>query len=210
MFLILDHYPAMHILLTEFESDVNEYIDPDKVNAKVKKISDQITSEIEEIGKKVLEISNTYDISIKTIFGRKKPWLLWILLFPIYVFSWLNNILPYQPARLIIQNIIKDHAFDAAIKFLLGLSLFPVFWFFISLILYLIGLPVTYIFGYLILSVISCVNFKNAHLVFREASTKKKLKILKRDHPEVYATFVNGIKRLNDFRTNVLSSVNSK
>ena len=206
----LDHYPAMHILLTEFESDVNEYIDPDKVNAKVKKISDQITSEIEEIGKKVLEISNTYDISIKTIFGRKKPWLLWILLFPIYVFSWLNNILPYQPARLIIQNIIKDHAFDAAIKFLLGLSLFPVFWVFISLILYLIGLPVTYIFGYLILSVVSCVNFKNAHLVFREASTKKKLKILKRDLPEVYATFVNGIKRLNDFRTNVLSSVNSK
>lgn len=206
----LDHYPAMQVLLTELEHDVHQYIDPDKVNFKVKKISDLLTPELIQTGKEIVDISNTYDISIKTIHGRNKPWLLWILLFPIYVFSWLNNILPYQPARRIIQNKIKDHAFDAAIKFLLGLSLFPVFWFFVSLLLYLIGLPVTYIFGYLILSVVSCVNFKNANLIFREASTKKRLKILKRDHPEIYTTFVNGIKRLNEFRTNVLSSVNSK
>ena len=196
----LDQYPAMQVLLTDLENDEYEYIDPKKVNKKVEKLSKQLTPEVIETGKQVVEISNQYDISIKTASGRKKPWVYLVLLFPLYAFSWLNNIIPYQPIRRIIDTKIKDHTFDATVKYMLGLFLFPLFWLVITMILWIIGVPGEFIIGYFGLSIFTSILFKNSMLVFEEASVIKKLEALKSKHPEVYKTFVDGIHSLNEFR----------
>ncbi len=200
----LDQYPAMQVLLTDLENDVQEYINPEKVNQKVRRLSEQLTPEIIETGKQIVEISNTYDISIKSTSGRKKPWMYWVLLFPLYVFSWINNILPYQPIKRIINTKIKDHTFDATVKYMLGLILFPAFWVFVSIVLWLSGTPMLYILGYLSVSIFTSVYFKNSMLLFREATVKKKLDALKINQPEEYKTFVEGIKTLNEFRKKAL------
>jgi 1-acyl-sn-glycerol-3-phosphate acyltransferase len=201
----LDQYPAMQVLLTDLENDENEYINPSKVNEKVEKLSDKLTPELIDIGKQVVEISNNHDISIKTVNGRKRPWMYWVLLFPLYLFSWLNNIIPYQPIRNLLRTKIKDHAFDATVKYMLSLFLFPLFWILISIILLITGVPGMYILGYLVLSGFTSVYFKNANHLFREASTKKRLKALRIEKPEVYKTFIEGINSLNEFRQKALS-----
>ena len=55
----------MQVLLIDLETDEKNYLDPAEINRKVKKISDQLTSELVELGKQVVEISNTHDLSIK-------------------------------------------------------------------------------------------------------------------------------------------------
>ncbi len=200
----LDQYPAMQVILTDLENQEQEYLNPEKVNSKVKKLSEQLTPELIETGKEVVEIANQYDISIKTTFGRKKAWAYLILLFPFYLFSWLNNILPYQPIKRLINTKIKDHTFDATVKYMLALFLFPTFWALITLIIWLIGVPWEYAFAYLGISVGTSIFFKNANHLFRESLTRKKLEKLQKDEPEVYRTFIEGIKSLNEFRSKVL------
>lgn len=200
----LDHYPALQVVLTDLENDAHQYIDPGRVNEKIEKIDSELTPEIIETGKQVVDISNKYNLSIKTINGRKRPWALLVLLFPLYLFAWFNNIIPYLPVRNVINNKVKDRAFDASIKFLISLFFFPAFWGFIALILFIASVPSTYIFGYLILSLYTSIFFKNANHFFREATTQKRLKSLKERAPDEYKTFMDGINSLNEFRSKVL------
>ncbi len=200
----LDQYPAMQVLLTDLENDEKEYIDPKKVNQKVQQLSDQLSPELIETGKEVVEISNKYDISIKSTFGREKPWLYLVLLFPLYLFSLINNIIPYQPISKLISTKIKDHTFDATAKYMLCLILFPFFWVLISLILWVSGIPELYVLSYFGLSIFTSIHFKNSMLIFSEASTKKRLERLKSEKPGLYKTFIEGIKTLNEFRQKAL------
>lgn len=200
----LDHYPAMQVVLTELENEVDNYLDPEIVNERVEKVAAIISEDEIEAGKQIVEISNKHDISIKTINGRKKPWALLLLLSPLYLFSWVNNILPYQPVRKMIRDKIKDKAFDASIKFVMGLALFPLFWVAVSLVMWISGVPSIYIFGYLGLSAFTSIYYKTANIFLREALTKKRLQALKRDHPEEYKTFMDGLQKLNELRRKAL------
>lgn len=200
----LDQYPAMQVVLTDLENDVSNYLNPDSANKNVAKVATVISEDEIEAGKNVVEISNAYDISVKTINGRKKPWFLLILLSPLYLFSWVNNIIPYLPVRKMIREKIKDKAFDASIKFVMGLALFPAFWILISLILLMSGVPTLYIWIYLGLSVFTSIYFKTANTFLREATTRKRLEALRKSHPDEYQTFINGLKTLNELRQKAL------
>lgn len=200
----LDQYPAMQVVLTDLENDVSNYLNPDTANKNVAKVATVISEDEIEAGKNVVEISNAYDISVKTINGRKKPWFLLILLSPLYLFSWVNNIIPYLPVRKMIREKIKDKAFDASIKFVMGLALFPAFWILISLILLMSGVPTLYIWIYLGLSVFTSIYFKTANTFLREATTRKRLEALRKSHPDEYQSFINGLKTLNELRQKAL------
>lgn len=201
----LDHYPLHDMLITQIEKDTNKVISPTIANSRVAKIEEAVTEKILETAKKVDEVSKKFNISVRVITGYKKPTLSYILLFPLYIFSWLNNIIPYQPVRKITSEIIKDHAFDISIKFLAGLFLFPIFWIVISSLLWLFGVPTMIIWIYLGLGASTAVLFKNANLPFREMKEKKRLRELEKSHPEEFQAFVNGIKELNEFRAKALS-----
>ena len=200
----LDHYPLCKIVLDDLEEDEKKLIDPDLVNANVKKIEQQATPELFETARKIYELAEEQDFSIKTIHGRKKPMLALILLLPLYLFSWINNLIPYQVVRKIIASVIKDHAFDASIKFLIGVTLFPLFWILVSLILWVSGTSSLFTFGYLLLSVFTAPLFKNANLLLREAKEKKSFSKFENSNPKEYQEFLKGIEILNEFRSKVL------
>tara|TARA_R110000868_G_scaffold294140_1_gene554732 strand:+ start:98655 stop:99926 length:1272 start_codon:yes stop_codon:yes gene_type:complete len=200
----LDHYALCNILIDDLEDDVLKLINPKIANENIAKIEAKLTPEIVEIADSVSRFAEKHNFKIKTFLGRKSPRTAMILLFPLYLFSWLNNLIPYQPIRKITTKTIKDHAFDASIKFLLGLLLFPSFWVIIVALLFLIGVPTVYVLGYFILSVLTVVLFKDANLIVREAKEKKKIKFIQNTFPEEFAEFKNGLKKLNEFRAEVL------
>ena len=200
----LDHYPLCKILLDDLEDDPKKIIDPKTANENVKKIEEEATPELYETARKVYDLAEEQDFSIKTIHGRKKPILALILFFPLYLFSWLNNLIPYQAVRKIIASVIKDHAFDASIKYLIGVILFPLFWVLISVVLWASGVPSLYIFGYLGISAFTVPLFKNANLLVREAKEKRSFSEFEKSNPEDYKEFLEGIEILNEFRSKVL------
>ncbi len=200
----LDHYPLNKILLDDLEDDPKQLIDPETANKNVEKIEAQANDTLYETAQKIYQIAEEHDFSIKSANGRKKPILALSLLSPLYLFSWINNVIPYQPVRKITTNLIKDHAFDASIKFILGLILFPLFWIFVSVILFLFNVPEMYIYGYIGLSMLTAIFFKNANLLVREAKEKSRLEEFRKSNPEGYQEFIDGIKTLNEFRSKVL------
>lgn len=199
----LDHYPLHHIVLDDLEFDRSNLIDPDIANANVARIEEKMTPEILETGRKVYETSKEFGIKVKTVLGQKKS-LLFYLLLPLSLFSWLNNLIPYQPIRKLIADVIKDHVFDVSIKFLIALFFFPGFWMLVSFILWLAGVPKEWIWGYLGVSILTVPLFKQFNLMIRESKEKKQLQAFKASRPEEYDTFVSGIKKLNEFRKEVL------
>ncbi len=200
----MEHYALHKIILDDLEPDPEKITNPKLVNENVEKIERSITPEILETANKVFELSEKQDFSIKTVIGRQKPVWAMTLFFPLYLFSWLNNLIPYQPVRKITTKVIKDHAFDISIKFLMGLFLFPAFWMVITLVLWISGVPSMYIWGYLGLSIFTSVLFKDANLIVREAKERKRRQRFREKHPEAYNEFVKGIQKLNEFRSEVL------
>lgn len=202
----MDHYDVHKILLEDLEQDELKLTNPTITNKRIEKIESKLTPDILEVAKKVNSISEKQEISIKSVVGRKKPIFLMILLFPLYLFSWINNLIPYQPVRKITNDIIKDHAFDASIKFLIGLFLFPLFWAAITGILLLFGVPKWIALCYFGMSLITSVMFKNANLIIREMGEKKRLKNFKESNPSMYEEFTTGIHKLNEFRAEVFKN----
>lgn len=200
----LDHYPLCKVLIDDLEKDVLGLINPTIANEKVAKIEANLTPEIVEVASSVSSFAKNHNFDVKTVVGRKKPITAMILLSPFYLFSWLNNLIPYQPVRKITTDLIKDHAFDASIKFIYGLFLFPLFWLVISLILNFLGVQSIYIASYLILSAFTVVLFKDANLIAREAKEKKRIELAKKKYPKEYDEFEKGLAQLNEFRKEVL------
>lgn len=203
----LDHYALYDVVLTRLEKRASEYLNPNKVNARVKLLEQHFDESLNQRAEEILDISNQTGIPIQAVSGRSIPWL-WLILFaPFYVFSWLNNIVPYTLGMNFIKSKVKDPVFDASIKFVIGLVLFPIFWVLMSTMLFLLPIPGWLAGVYLFLSVITSVLFKNANLLREVWSERKKLALLATQAPEKYASFVKGIEELNEFREKVLASM---
>lgn len=200
----LDHYPLCKIILDDLEGEPKKLTDPGTVNNNIKIIEEKATPELYETAEKVYNLAEKQDFSIKTIHGRKKPKLAFTLFFPFYLFSWINNLIPYQAVRKIISKIIKDHAFDASIKFILGITVFPIFWVLISILMWLSGISPELISGYIGLSILTMPFFKRANLFLREMKERKKFSEFENSNPQEYSEFLKGIEILNEFRSKVL------
>ncbi|HAW80289.1 MAG TPA: hypothetical protein DCX27_11615, partial [Balneola sp.] len=121
----LDQYPLIKIALDEMEPDRAKLANNQYMNQLVEYAEELRTPELISDAEYVIEVSEKNNLSIRTLADVKLPMVKRILLAPIYLLVWLNGIIPYQPARFIIKNKIKDKAFDVSIKFVLGLFLFP-------------------------------------------------------------------------------------
>src|SRR5690606_13148167 len=89
-----------------------------------------------------------------------------ILLLPVYLFSLLNNLIPYQLVLFMTKKVIKDHAFDISIKFLVGILLLPLYYGIITLLLYLFGVKSSFFLLYFLLSLFSSPFFIRAKYLF--------------------------------------------
>ncbi len=203
-----EHYPVHQILWEELEPDASKFNNPKVVNEHISKARGILSEKEIALGKQLYEKGEEHGISPGKLFIKKNFNWVMILFFPFYLFSFLNNMLPYLPIRNMIRNKIKDHTFDASIKFVLALVLFPFFWTIISLTLWFLGVPGEYVLGYFGLSLFTSILFKEVNLIFQNANKRKHIKAFQKEYPEEYKFMVKGLQTLNEFRVKVLTSTN--
>jgi len=195
-----DHYPLHHVLLDSLEYDQSALTNPEKVNRSVSLIEEKATPEMYETGREVYETEQKLDISAKAVLGRRYPWLAMVIFFPLYLFSLINNLIPYLPVHYITTKVIKDRAFDASIKLLMGISIFPLFWLLVTVGILLSGAGWEFAVLYLLLSIFSSLLFRDLLTMYRAVKERSKLANFSKEEPEAYERFVKGIKTLNEFR----------
>lgn len=197
----LNEYQAQKILWDELEPDEHKTIDPDIANARIAKTKPYLTEEIIDKAKTLNKKADKAGVELQDLASKKDLDLKKILLSPFYLFSLINNAIPYQPVRYMVDNIIKDQAFDASIKFLLSLLFFPAFYLIILIILALSGVGWTILLGYLFLSILTAPLFVQAKDLFT-VSPKKKLK--KKD-PDLLGEIENELTEFIRLRETILS-----
>ncbi|HET8866442.1 MAG TPA: lysophospholipid acyltransferase family protein [Gracilimonas sp.] len=197
----LEEYPLQKILWDDLEPDDLKVIDPDTANDRIKKTAPHITEELLNEAKELDKLADRNKIKLKEIAYGKGLTLNDFLLAPLYAFSFLNNIIPYQPVRYLIKNVIRDRAFDASIKFLAGIFLLPLFYIITSLILAISGVDSLYIWIYVGLSILTAPLFIKAKNFFLPTSAKR----LKKKKPKLYKKIKLRLETFKDLRSSILN-----
>lgn len=195
-----DQYPLHHVVLDSLEYDQSALTNPAKVNRNVSLIEENATPELIATAAEVYEAEQKLDISAKSVLGRRHPWWAIVIFSPFYLFSLINNLIPYLPVHYITTKKIKDHAFDASIKLLMGVSVFPLFWILVTTGILISGAGWEFAVIYLMGSVFSSLLFRDLLTVYRGMKEDRALSAFKVSDPDGYDRFVKGIKKLNDFR----------
>jgi 1-acyl-sn-glycerol-3-phosphate acyltransferase len=198
----LDDYYPNKILWDELEPDELKITDPDIARERIKQTKPHLTESIKEQAKELDSLSGKYDIKLKNLFFGKKPGIKDVMLAPFYLFSLINNVVPYQPVRLLIKNIITDPAFDASIKFLAGILIIPLFYILVSVVLLLAGVNGFIVLGYALLSILTAPLFIRA----KELLTKNNVQKLKDTHPETYEKMQAHLEAFQKLRKSILET----
>ena len=202
----LNQYPLVKVALDELEPDRSKLANPVYMNSLVEKLNEKQTENLISSAENILNIADENNLEVRRIAEVKRPKLKLILLFPIYLFVWLNSIIPYQPTRKIIQDKVDDPAFEASIKFVLGLFLFPIFYFLVFGILLIIGVPFIWAITYLVFSLLTSTMFKRANEAIENFMDKKKVHKYKENNPEQYIQLIRSIEEIKAFRLELLTS----
>ena len=158
----VEQYPFYHLMLDELEPDREKLIHASIANRRVAKLSDCVTKQ--RVGQADQLMSKRNNASkIDTNFKLSD-----FLLSPLYLFSLLNNAVPYQLVRWVTGNYIEDHVFDASAKFLLGLFGLPVWYILMGIGLGLAGTSWPAVVSYVLLSTASAPMFvRGRNLLFQ-------------------------------------------
>ncbi|MBD3616859.1 MAG: 1-acyl-sn-glycerol-3-phosphate acyltransferase [Gracilimonas sp.] len=197
----LEEYPLQKILWDDLEPDELKIINPDIANDRIQRTEPHLTEELINEASELDKIAEKNKVKLKEVAYGKELKPKDFILFPFYAFSFLNNIIPYQPIRHLILNVIKDRAFDASIKFLASLFLLPSFYAIVSLILAISGVPSIYIWAYLGLSVITAPLFKRAKKLFTPTSAQR----LKKKKPKLFQEIKSRLETFKKLRSSILN-----
>lgn len=197
----LEEYPLQKILWDDLEPDDLKVIDPDTANQRIKKTGPHITEELINEAKELDKLADKNKVKLNEIAYGKGLTAKDFLLSPLYAFSFLNNVIPYQPVRYLIRNVIKDRAFDASIKFLSGIFLLPLFYIVVSLTLAISGVDSLYIWIYVGLSILTAPLFIRAKNFFLPTSAKR----LEKKKPKIYENITSRLEAFKDLRNSVLN-----
>ncbi|MBO6584526.1 MAG: 1-acyl-sn-glycerol-3-phosphate acyltransferase [Gracilimonas sp.] len=197
----LNEYPVHKILWDDLEPDNFKIIDPEIANPRIRKTHEHITPELIEKAKELTKIADKHDVDLNELACGKQVGVKDFVLFPFYLFSLLNNIIPYQPIRYLIRNVIRDNAFDSSIKFLSSLFLLPIFYVLVSLILLFTGVDGGFILGYLALSVLTAPLFIRAKQLFSPRSGRK----LRKKKPALYDKLQSHLQSFKKLRESILN-----
>lgn len=197
----LNEYPVHKVLWDDLEPDDFKVIDPEIANPRIQKTQKHVTPELIERAKELDKIAEEYDVDLNELACGKQVGVKDVLLSPFYLFSLLNNLIPYQPIRYLTKNVIRDNAFDSSIKFLSGLFLLPMFYLIVSLILLLTGVGGVYILGYVALSVLTAPLFIRAKQLFSPNSARS----LKKKKPALYEKLQSHLQSFKQLRESILN-----
>lgn len=200
----LDQYPLHHLIIDELEPDRSILIDHELMNKRVEKIEGFATPENIEKAEKILSIKEKYKLNLRQAVGTHKTPPMVKIFAPLYFLVWLNNFIPYQPIRHLVDNVIKDPGFYVSIKYVSALFLFPTFYAVVSIILLLLNVPGIYVLGYFVLSIMSSLLFKQANLVLRNSKSAKKLKDFGLKNTDAYLKFQRDLEEMKQLRSQIL------
>ena len=175
------HYALYQLMLDELEPNRGELLEPELVNHRAKVIADQLNGELVEESEFLLEKADQYDITLEEVANPVSINAKDVILSPLYGFSMLNNALPYQLVRWLVNSYLEDKAFEASVKFLVGLML-PFYYGLIGLILLLAGISFPWIAGYILGSLATAPLFvRGKDLLVSKLFDKKKRSSLLED-----------------------------
>ncbi len=198
----VDDYPAYQIILDELADDDTEITDPYLTNKRIDWLSNYLTEEDLEAGRELMKILERQNIRLKFT-EQKNTWLHWvgfILGLPVI----LNNLIPYQPLRHLTQNIIKDHAFDASIKVLVGGALLPVFYLIVFMLIGFVSGNWIAALIYLALSFLTAPLFLRLKRFWMRKRNLDRLQSLQKEKPTLYDKIQKHRSRLLKIRQEML------
>jgi len=191
-----NHYPVHQVLLDDLEPNRELVLDPNKANERVEVVEENVREEWLMKAKELYEEVESLDIELHEITRPTNYEVKDLLLSPLYLFSLVNNALPYQVVRWMTQQYLDDHVFDASVKYVVGLVLLPVFYLVISTVLGFVGISWPILLGYVLLSVGTAPLFVRAKdLLLGDVESK-----LEKEHPEVYQSIQSKIKYFKEIR----------
>ncbi len=168
------HYALYQLMLDDLEPNRQELLEPELVNRRAKVIADQLNGELVGESEFLLNKADQYDITLDKVANPVSMGMNDVILSPLYAFSLLNNALPYQLVRWLVNSYLEDEAFEASVKFLVGLML-PLYYLVIALILSSVGLSMPWIGVYILGSLVSAPLFvRGKDLLVSKLFDKKK------------------------------------
>lgn len=203
----VDTYNYYRLLADDLEPDRTLLTKPRLMNKRVAAFASHEDENKVKLADRMYEIAGKYNLDIRTAAGlSKKLRTADILLLPVYSFAFLNNILPYLPVRATIRGIVKDPAFDASVKLLMGILLFPAYYIIITGLLWLAGLPAVIVLAYPLASLLTSGFFKPVKDWLYQKNQNRMLKKFQRSHPGLYKELVEGLEEFRKLRSAVISA----
>lgn len=196
-----DEYPVHKILWDVLEPDEQVLTNPDISNARIRKAKPHITEEIKEEAKELMSLAEEHEVDLRDFEYPKKFSFKSLMLLPVYLFSLVNNFIPYLPVRHLTTKIIKDHGFDASIKFLTGLFVLPLFYLLVCAIMALAGIESKYLLAYFVISVATAPAFIRAKKLFGTDTSRR----LKKSMPRVYSEIRARLETFRNLRNSILN-----
>lgn len=194
------HYFLHQLLLDDLADDRSHLVDPNKVRPLNEKL-DQLASEEDYLAaQELIEMAEKQHIDLSRLqeytSGKQSPLWKKLLLSPFILLGFLNFRLAYIPVDNLIRNTIKDHAFDASIKFLVTVFLFPLSLTLISIALWLAGLSFNMLLIYWLASFFSLFGFKEWVNSHKQGAHNRQWKEFARDNAHLHAEMIEKLNRL--------------
>ena len=194
------HYFLHQLLLDDLADDRSHLVDPNKVRPLNEKL-DQLASEEDYLAaQELIEMAEKQHIDLSRLqeytSGKQSPLWKKLLQSPFILLGFLNFRLAYIPVDNLIRNTIKDHAFDASIKFLVTVFLFPLSLTLISIALWLAGLSFNMLLIYWLASFFSLFGFKEWVNSHKQGAHNRQWKEFARDNANLHAEMIEKLNRL--------------
>lgn len=197
----LDSYPVHKLLWEVLEPDDAVLTDPDESNNRIAKAQPYITESLKKEAKELTKLADDHEVDLRELIHPNKMNWKDVLMLPVYLFSLVNNAIPYQPVRYLTTKVIKDHAFDGSIKLLAGIILLPLFYMVMGGVFALAGAESIWVGVYFGVSIITAPAFIRAKSLISSGSTQK----IKKEKPRLYEELLNRMETFSDLRHSILN-----
>ena len=194
------HYFLHQLLLDDLADNRLHLIDPKKVRPLNEKLDDLASEEDYVAAQELIEMAEKKHLELSQLqeYTSGKQSSLWkkLLLSPFILLGFLNFRIAYILIDKVIRNTIKDHAFDASIKFLLAVFLFPSSLVLISFMLWIAGISFEGLLIYWGTSFFSLFGFKEWVNSHKQRAHNRQWREFARNNAHLHAEMIEKLNRL--------------
>ena len=188
------------MLLDDLADDRSHLVDPIEVRPLNEKLDQLATEEDYLAAQELIEMAEKQHIDLSRIqeytSGKQSPLWKKLILSPFILLGFLNFRLAYIPIDNLIRNTIKDHAFDASIKFLVTVFLFPLSLTVISVVLWVAGFSFNMLLIYWLASFFSLFGFKEWINGYKQQAHNRQWREFAKNNADLHAEMIEKLNQL--------------